>query len=83
VDEPPPQPKPFFFFFLAFWGWPDHPLGHGGGSFTPRPVVGGGFQALGVVQPHLKSFFFFGGGGGGGAFGGGWTPLFFLVVLCF
>jgi hypothetical protein len=21
----------FFFFFLAFWGWPDHPLGHGGG----------------------------------------------------
>jgi hypothetical protein len=28
--DTPKIPKTFFF-FLAFWGWPDHPLGHGGG----------------------------------------------------
>jgi hypothetical protein len=45
VVRPPPKGQNpffvfFFFFFLGFWGWPDHPLGHGGGSTTPRPAVG-------------------------------------------
>jgi hypothetical protein len=42
VRPPPKSQNPFFlfFFFLGFWGWPDHPLGHGGGSTTPRPAVG-------------------------------------------
>jgi hypothetical protein len=33
------SPKAFFFFFFLLW-WPDHPFGHGGGSTTPRPIVG-------------------------------------------
>jgi hypothetical protein len=40
----PKSPKPIFlggfFFFFFFLGWPDHPLGNGGGSTTPRPAMG-------------------------------------------
>jgi hypothetical protein len=51
VRPPPKGQNPFlvFFFFLGFWGWPDHPLGHGGGSTTPRPAVG--------VAPATPDFF--------------------------
>jgi hypothetical protein len=53
---------------LGFWGWPDHPLGPGGGFGHPLgpgggfghplPAVGGVRshpQALGVVRPPPKS----------------------------
>jgi hypothetical protein len=68
------SPKPIFVFFfiiifLAFWGWPDHPLGHGDGSTTPRPamrVVGFGQKWGGRTTPfwrhprfYFLSFFFF------------------------
>jgi hypothetical protein len=39
-----------FIYFLAFWGWPDHPLGHGGGSTTPRSAVG---VALATPWPKM------------------------------
>jgi hypothetical protein len=62
----------FFFFFLGFWGWLDHPLGHGGGSTTPRSAVGVApatpWPKMGWPEPHplakpppdfLPFFFFF------------------------
>jgi hypothetical protein len=44
----PQKPKTHFSFilflflllFLAFWGWPDYALSHGGGSTTPKPAIG-------------------------------------------
>jgi hypothetical protein len=42
---------------LGFWGWPDHPLGPGGGFGHHLPVVGGGRshpQALGGGLATLK-----------------------------
>jgi hypothetical protein len=33
---------------LALWGWPNHPMGHGGGSAIPR-----------LAKPPLLVFFFF------------------------
>jgi hypothetical protein len=54
---------------FGLWGWPDHPLGPGGGFGHPLPAVGGGFdhaQALGGgpatpkgQNPFFRFFFFF------------------------
>jgi hypothetical protein len=77
VVRPPPKGRnPYFvfcffvfLFFLGFWELPDHPFGHGGGSTTPRPAVGGGRihpQALrgGPATPKrpkpILHFFFLG-----------------------
>jgi hypothetical protein len=52
---------------FGLWGWPDHPLGPGGGFGHPLPVVGGGFGHLhalwgGPATPKGQNpfFFFFG-----------------------
>jgi hypothetical protein len=70
---------------FGLWGWPDHPLGPGGGFGHPLPAVGGGRshpQALmGVVRPpptaqtHFFVFFFFLGGLSGWPDGHGPTPI--------
>jgi hypothetical protein len=64
VRTTPKRPKPIFrfFFFLGFWEWPDHPLGHGGGSTTPRPAVGVAPATPFLAKSHprfLSSPFFF------------------------
>jgi hypothetical protein len=48
---------------FGFWGWPDHPLGPGGGFRHHLPVVGGGRshpQALGggPATPKIPNPFF-------------------------
>jgi hypothetical protein len=47
---------------FGLWGWPDHPLGPGGGFGHPLPAVGGGFSHDHPQRPKLifPSFFFFG-----------------------
>jgi hypothetical protein len=56
---------------FGLWGWPDHPLGPGGGFEHPLPAVGGGFG-------HLHAL------GGGPATPKGqnpFSPFFFLLGL--
>jgi hypothetical protein len=76
----PKSPKPIltyfsFFFFFGLLVWLDHPLGHGGGSTTPRPPVGVALATPwkknrvaepphfghggGWSHPRFSSFFFF------------------------
>jgi hypothetical protein len=82
--QPPPKGQNLFFFFLGFWGWSDHPLGHGGGRTTPRPAVG-----VAPTTPLAKN-----GVAGHPIFGqgGGWShprflspppPLLFLIFSFF
>jgi hypothetical protein len=56
AESTPKRPKPIFhfFFFLGFWGWPDHPLGHG--VVRPPPD-----RPWGWLQPprFLSTPFFF------------------------
>jgi hypothetical protein len=58
----------FFFFFLGFWGWPDHPLGHGGGRTTPlanHPQTGrGGGSSHPLAKNGVAGHPIFGQGGG-------------------
>jgi hypothetical protein len=62
VPVTPKRPKHilrffFFFFFFFFWaGLPNHPLGHGGGSTTRRPAVGGGSDHPIWSEPPPISF---------------------------
>jgi hypothetical protein len=61
VRPPPKGQNPFFFFlffFLGFWGWLDHPFGHGGGSTTPRPAVGVAPATPDFFPPSPPPFFF-------------------------
>jgi hypothetical protein len=53
---------------FGLWGWPDHPLGPGGGFRHPLPAVGGGFGHLHALgggpatpkgQNPFSLFFFF------------------------
>jgi hypothetical protein len=54
---------------FGLWGWPDHPLGPGGGFGHPLPAVGGGFGHLHALgggpatpkgqNPFFSFFFFF------------------------
>jgi hypothetical protein len=54
---------------FGLWGWPDHPLGPGGGFGHPLPAVGGGFGHLHALgggpatpkgqNPFFPFFFFF------------------------
>jgi hypothetical protein len=55
---------------FGLWGWPDHPLGPGGGFGHPLPAVGGGFGHLHALgggpatpkgqNPFFPFFFFLG-----------------------
>jgi hypothetical protein len=53
---------------FGLWGWPDHPLGPGGGFGHPLPAVGGGFG-------HLHAL------GGGPATPKGQNPFFFFFFV--
>jgi hypothetical protein len=54
----PKRPKPIFRFFFFFGVWPDHPLGHGGGSTTPIPAVRVAGATPDFFPPPPPLFFF-------------------------
>jgi hypothetical protein len=66
---PPPKKKEKEKWVLAFWGWPDHPQGSGGGFGHPKPafwggrihpqVLGGGLATPKRPKPIFRFFFFF------------------------
>jgi hypothetical protein len=68
VVRPPPKKKGGKMGF-GLWGWPDHPLGPGGGFGHPLAAVGGGFGHLHALgggpatpkgqNPFFPFFFFF------------------------